>query len=106
MLVGRYLNEYPLGTNGTGLLFTGSIGVGKTHLAVALLRELILNRAASGLFYDYRDLLKQVQNSYNPNVTETEMEVLSPVFDAGFWCWMKSARPSRVNGFGIPSLTS
>ncbi len=82
MLVGHYLQEYPLGTDGNGLLFTGSIGVGKTHLAVALLRELILNRGASGLFYDYRDLLKQVQNSYNPNVAETEMEVLAPVFDA------------------------
>lgn len=82
MLVQRYLGEYPLGVEGTGLLFTGSIGVGKTHLAVALLRELIVERGASGLFYDYRDLLKQVQNSYNPNVAETELEVLAPVFDA------------------------
>ncbi len=82
LLVRRYLDGYPLETEGTGLLFTGSIGVGKTHLAVALLRELILQRGASGLFCDYRDLLKQVQNSYNPNVAETELEVLSPVFDA------------------------
>ena len=82
MLVQRYLGEYPLGVEGTGLLFTGSIGVGKTHLAVSLLRELILNRGATGLFYDYRDLLKQVQNSYNPNVAETELGVLGPVFDA------------------------
>ena len=82
MLVRRYLNDFPLGIDGTGLLFTGSIGVGKTHLAVGLLRELILSRGATGLFYDYRDLLKQVQNSYNPNVTETELEVLGPVFDA------------------------
>lgn len=82
MLVRRYLSEYPLGIDGTGLLFTGSIGVGKTHLAVGLLRELILTRGATGLFCDYRDLLKQVQNSYNPNVAQTELEVLGPVFDA------------------------
>ena len=82
MVVRRYLEEYPLGTDGTGLLFTGSIGVGKTHLAVGLLRELILSRGATGLFYDYRDFLKQVQNSYNPNVAETELEILRPGFDA------------------------
>lgn len=81
-LVRRYLDEYPIGIDGTGLLFTGSIGVGKTHLAVGLLRELILNRGAKGLFYDYRELLKQVQNSYNANSTETELGILGPVFDA------------------------
>ncbi len=39
-------------------------------------------RGATGLFYDYRDLLKQVQNSYNAQVRETELEILRPVFDA------------------------
>ncbi len=39
-------------------------------------------RGATGLFYDYRDLLKQIQNSYNPQVRETELEILAPVFDA------------------------
>jgi DNA replication protein DnaC len=30
---------------------------------------------------DYQDLLKQIQNSYNPAVQTTELEVLRPVFD-------------------------
>jgi DNA replication protein DnaC len=64
------------------LLLTGSIGVGKTHLAVGILQALVVERGASGLFYDYRDLLKQVQNSYNQSVAATEMQVLRPVFDA------------------------
>ena len=82
MLVRRYLDEYPTGIHGNGLLFTGLIGVGKTHLAVSLLRELILTRRATGLFCDYRDLLKQVQNSYSPSVAATELDILSPVFKA------------------------
>ena len=49
-------------------LLTGSIGVGKTHLAVGILQALVTERGATGLFYDYRDLLKQVQNSYNEQV--------------------------------------
>lgn len=81
-MVKRYLNEFPLGTHGNGLLFTGTIGVGKTHLAVGLLRELIVQRGASGLFCDYRDLLTQVKNSYNSKSEETELEILRPVFEA------------------------
>jgi DNA replication protein DnaC len=78
----KFIEGYPLETYGRGLLLTGSIGVGKTHLAVAILQALVTERGATGLFYDYRDLLKQVQNSYNAQVRETELEVLRPVFEA------------------------
>ncbi len=78
----KFVEGYPLETDGTGLLLTGSIGVGKTHLAVGMLQSLISERGATGLFYDYRELLKQVQNSYNPRVAATELEILAPVFDA------------------------
>jgi len=78
----NFVRAYPLETEGNGLLLTGSIGVGKTHLAVGMLQALITERGAKGLFFDYRDLLKQVQNSYNRSVEVTELEVLQPVFDA------------------------
>jgi DNA replication protein DnaC len=78
----KFVENYPLETNGTGLLLTGSIGVGKTHLAVGILQALVAERGATGLFYDYRDLLKQVQHSYNRQVSATELEILAPVFDA------------------------
>ena len=82
LLAKRFVESYPVETDGKGLLLTGSIGVGKTHLAVGILQALVMERGATGLFYDYRDLLKQVQNSYNAQVRETELEVLRPVFDA------------------------
>ena len=78
----KFVEGYPVETAGTGLLLTGSIGVGKTHLAVGILQALVVERGAIGLFYDYRDLLKQVQNSYNQKVAATELEVLRPVFEA------------------------
>ncbi|MGB6716119.1 MAG: hypothetical protein WBE47_04100, partial [Candidatus Acidiferrales bacterium] len=40
--------------------------------------EIIL-RGHSGLFYDYRELLKEIQDSYNPESNSTEMGVLEPV---------------------------
>jgi DNA replication protein DnaC len=61
-----------------GLLLMGPCGVGKTHLAVAALKEIVLH-GHSGLFYDYRELLKAIQDSYNPESQTTEMSVLEPV---------------------------
>lgn len=78
----KFVDSYPLETGGTGLMLTGSIGVGKTHLAVGILQALVQERGATGLFYDYRELLKQVQNSYNRQVQATELEILAPVFEA------------------------
>ncbi len=42
---------------------------------------MILNRGISCLFYDYRELLKEIQNSYNATVQTTELDVLRPVFE-------------------------
>ena len=76
----RFVEEYPL--ENAGLLLMGPIGAGKTHLAVGILKELIAQKSAHCLFYDYRELLKEIQNSYNDSVKVTEMEVLRPIFEA------------------------
>lgn len=65
-----------------GLLFEGPAGVGKTHLAVAVLRELVTRHGVTGRFVDYRDLLGSIQNSYNPVSETSEMEILRPVLRA------------------------
>jgi DNA replication protein DnaC len=77
-----FVNHYPVGTEGRGLLFTGTIGAGKTHLAVGVLIRLMQEKGIKGLFCDYRELLKSIQNSYNPQVQTTELELLQPVFAA------------------------
>jgi DNA replication protein DnaC len=77
---GRFVEEYP--TDKTGLLFVGGVGVGKTHLAVGIIKALIRDKGIHCLFCDYRELLKSIQNSYNATVQATEMEILRPVFEA------------------------
>ena len=68
--------EYP--AIDRGLLFMGSVGVGKTHLAVSILKGLT-ERGFSCLFYDFGTLLKEIQDSYNPTAQTSEMSVLMPV---------------------------
>jgi DNA replication protein DnaC len=77
LVVEGFAREYPSGSE-YGLLLMGPCGVGKTHLAVAALRALEA-RGHEGIFYDYADLLKKIQASYNPESQTTEMEVLDPV---------------------------
>jgi DNA replication protein DnaC len=76
----KLANDFPV--VGRGLFFLGDPGVGKTHLAVAVLRQIILTRGARGIFYDTRDLLKVIRSTYNDAVKATELEVLKPVMDA------------------------
>lgn len=74
----RFVEEYPVDF---GLLFVGPTGAGKTHLAVAVLRELILRKGVECLFYDFRDLLKTIQDSWNPVSQTSELRVLEPVLE-------------------------
>jgi DNA replication protein DnaC len=80
LVVGKFTSEFPAGSE-HGLLLIGPCGVGKTHLAVAALKNIVA-RGHSGLFYDYRELLKEIQDSYNPESQATEMGVLEPVLTA------------------------
>ena len=75
----RLVREYPAVDR--GLLLMGTVGVGKTHLSVAILRSLI-EKGTPCLFYEFGALLKEIQNSYNPISQTSELKVLAPVFEA------------------------
>jgi DNA replication protein DnaC len=75
-----FVDDYPVVD--LGIIFSGSCGVGKTHLAVAIIKELIENKGAVCLFYDYRDLLRDIQDSFNPVSQTSQMAVLQPVLKA------------------------
>jgi len=64
---------------GIGLFLEGQPGVGKTHLGVAVLKQVIEHTGARGLFYDTRELLRLIRSTYDPSIRTTEIEVLHPV---------------------------
>ena len=79
-----FCSGYPhLGPDeGLGLLLTGDNGVGKTHLAVSVLRELMTSKGARGQFWDFHELIREIKNSYDPETRTTELQVLEPVVAA------------------------
>lgn len=74
-----FVDNYPL--VGKGLFFIGNPGVGKTHLTVAILRQLMMQKGVECLFCSYQELLRQIRDSYNPVSRSTESEVVRPVLE-------------------------
>jgi len=66
----------------TGLIFIGPPGVGKTHLAVAVLKELIDRYRVHGLFVDFTSLIHEIQATFDPGSPESKRDLLDPVVDA------------------------
>lgn len=76
----KFVENYP--AQDVGLLYIGPCGVGKTHLAVAVIQELILTKGATCIFYDFRELIREIQSTFTPDSTLTESDVLTPVFES------------------------
>lgn len=77
----RYVAEYPIATAGRGVLFVGPVGVGKTHLAVGMVRALILDKGAQAIFVDFRELLNKIKGTFGSRDV-SEGQVLAPIFAA------------------------
>jgi DNA replication protein DnaC len=75
--VGIYVEQFP--KNHEGFLIYGGTGVGKTHLAIGLMKK-IAEKGYSCLFYDFRDLLNDIKATYQPNSSITETEILGRIY--------------------------
>ncbi len=82
----RYVDSFMDGEMGrfreSGLLLIGPPGVGKTHLAVGILVEIIERYGARGLFVDFTSLLHHIQSTFDVSTAESKHQVLDPVIDA------------------------
>lgn len=61
-----------------GLLLVGPAGRGKTHLACAVLSELVLTKGAEGLYADFSDLLIRIQTTFRPDADSSKESLLTP----------------------------
>jgi DNA replication protein DnaC len=90
-----------------GLLYTGRVGTGKTHLAVAALRELVESKSVRGLYVNALELVQQLQIAFeggSPSreellggVTEAEVLVLDELGAGKLTDWVRDLLYYVVN---------
>lgn len=69
--------------DGRGLLLMGGCGTGKTHLAVAALIEIIHSgKPGRVLFYNFQDLIQEIQATFDADAAVGKSEILRPLLEA------------------------
>ena len=89
-----YLESFP--DVERGLLFVGTCGVGKTHLSVAIMKQIVQTRMVTARFIDEVELLSQLKYSYGQDSPATEEQVLSPLTSVELLVWddLGTGRPT------------
>ena len=72
----EFLDRYPFVE--AGLLFIGPSGLGKTHLACAMLSELIATKGVRGLYADSSNLLNRIASSFRSDAEISREAILAP----------------------------
>jgi DNA replication protein DnaC len=81
--VQELIDMWPMTANGRGLLLMGSCGVGKTHLAVSALVEIISGgKPGKLLFINFQELIQEIQASFDTDAAVSKSELLRPLLDA------------------------
>lgn len=78
-----FVDIWPRDPEGKGLLLMGGCGVGKTHLAVAALLEIIHDgKPGRMLFSNFQDLIQEIQASFDSDQVPSKSELLRPLLEA------------------------
>ncbi len=80
LAVKGYLRTFP-DERRPGLLLIGETGTGKTHLAVAALKQ-IMAKGFECLFWNYQNLLDSIRAGYDPISNTSDREAYRAVLDA------------------------
>ena len=103
-LVRGYTKEFARGLPKPGLLFVGPPGTGKTHLAVAALRELVL-QGFEGVFFDYQNLLERIYAGYSEALGTSNREAYRAALDSEILL-LDDLGAHRINDWVEDTVTS
>ncbi|MBN2053351.1 ATP-binding protein [bacterium] len=98
----QFIKDFP--GQGAGLLFMGPCGVGKTHLAVGILKYLMDTYHTSCLFYDFRQLLQDIRSTYNANSSLSESEIFDRISKAKVLL-LDELGAEKLSGWLLDTLT-
>lgn len=85
-----------------GLLMRGAIGCGKSHLAAAILMEVVA-KGYSGLYYNSPDLLRDIRATFNSTGGVTEDDLLEETAEADLLV-LDDLGAENVSGFVLDRL--
>lgn len=80
LAVKKFANEFP-NESRPGLLLSGKPGTGKTHLAIAAMRQ-IVEKGHECLFWDYQTLLNSIKAGYDPTSNSADKEAYRAALEA------------------------
>jgi len=82
----RFIEEFIDASTGKfrekGLLLVGPCGVGKTHLTVAVLLELIRQYRVRAKFRDFTTLIYEIQATFDSSSNRSKQDVIGPIMNA------------------------
>ena len=67
--------------DGRCLILSGTVGTGKTHLAIAILKDAVENQGYTGKYWTVNGLLQVIRSSYEKDSGFSESDVIASVTD-------------------------
>ena len=81
----KYASEFEsFASKGLGAIFTGPVGVGKTHLAVSVFREIMM-RNHTAIFVRFTDLITRMEEARSYTATDSVTDLVN-FFNAAEFC--------------------
>jgi DNA replication protein DnaC len=82
LAVKTFVREFP-NPKRPGLMLIGPPGTGKTHLAIAAFRQVLVEHRLDGLFYSYQNLLHRIQSSWDDSSGTSDRRAYENALNTG-----------------------